>query len=470
MRPAADPTTSYVPTPLSMLRDLTPAQFAVALALNAVTKRPKRSPHVSHIELQRLQEIVGNHAGMQRGPLGPMRRDKLMSHIETLVRGNWLLWARREGSKLVWRWPPEDQDKDPRRIHLALGSNTCGGRDPFVRVPKAIAWDSSLTGSEKKVYGALHWCLFADGHQHWSERLTKGLTNLGKLTGLHRARVGEVLRALEAKGLIALPPVGEREFTEIDILPLTVRYLRLQRYSNDADLYIPMPLLGPEWEREHRLRVMVVRALGLDLLHEAYWTVRRTGDDFRLDLVSRVLEELGVLPEHPGTSIDGATAVEPPDEGRPHQTTRTPPPGDPGFPTRRPTVPHEATVLSSRSSPGTTVRTEPCSLSRATARRCNNPSESDLEEPKEEPLDDDVEDQPEDEALVGEETAASVHALLDQWVAEDLRRQREAERRLRAHRPVLAHTPGRAPRLDDPDRPRLDMDRLRRLASTWEST
>ncbi len=73
------------------------------------------------------------------------------------MAGGWLrryevVRKRGEPERLRWFWARERG-----------GSNISGGlrgRAEFVGVPKAIAFDPALSGGEKKVYSAVHRCLY----------------------------------------------------------------------------------------------------------------------------------------------------------------------------------------------------------------------------------------------------------------------------------------------------------------------
>lgn len=269
-----NPTTSYVPTPLALLKDTTPAQYAAALALNVLTKRNNfNGPLMSKVELAWVQEVVGNRAGKVRGPLGPMRKDHLLRHLDGLESLGLLYDFKVETPKraaeplLVWRWLGENPQP-----HLDGGLR---GRQDFVRVPKAIAWDRTLTGTEKAVYSALHWLLFISGAESWQETLQEGLGAMCSVTGLERRAVSSALRLLQIKGLLTLPPVRERELTKVELVPLTARYLLIDSRGRQTEWprYLPMTDL-PHWEDEHQRRVEHYRETHRDAAAEpTFWFV-----------------------------------------------------------------------------------------------------------------------------------------------------------------------------------------------------
>lgn len=276
-----------------MLRELKPAQYSVALALNVVTKREGPAPRSTTIRLDWLADIVGSWAGMQRSA-GAMRRDVLVGHLEALLEEGWLqtleLEGARSATRVHWAWPSE-QDDDRYGISASLR-----GFGPFVRVPKAIAWDMSLTGAQKKVYSSLHWRLFVDGADDWRDVIKVTHGQLGDDTGLHRNTVGTALAQLEMLGLLTLLPASWREPSLIQLVPLTARYLRLDAPTamrTRRRLWMPMSCLGGsagDWSAESEARVELWREHGQDAAaHADYWNVPLGAVGPNFDAVKRII-------------------------------------------------------------------------------------------------------------------------------------------------------------------------------------
>jgi hypothetical protein len=240
MKAAADPTDSWFPLPMVMVRELPPALYVVALVLIALSSRKKdNTPTASSAPISRVQQMVGNRPGLRRGGMvKPMRKNELMAYVRALHAGGWLLNIEVKDGRLYWTWPTVTAD--PHEIHEALSGY--GGHCMF---PKAIAYDPRIPGVDKKVVAGIHYMRYIrkEGRDPlpWQQTLYQGTENLGGYIGLERHAVARSLLSLEYRGVLSVE-MRPRALTRIRIMPITASYVCIRTNGNRPKYPLWMPI------------------------------------------------------------------------------------------------------------------------------------------------------------------------------------------------------------------------------------
>ncbi len=237
------PTDHYNPIPRTLLPppgNLKAHHFAILVVLAATVSRGdgkygRLKP--ACMPITRLAEIVGSWAGRRRSDSpSPMQLKLLRQYLREIqdagVGQVEIDYA--DNLRFTWRDPHlsglqgvggvnevwDDVAKD--RVRYAGG---------HAKLPKAIAWDPTLTGRQKLTYAALWWAVFhfrGVGRGMWQRGVYVSQSSLlPEWTGLRPRQIGQELRDLEnARLIVRRPDRTYKHMPLITFVPVSVRYVR----------------------------------------------------------------------------------------------------------------------------------------------------------------------------------------------------------------------------------------------------
>lgn len=241
-KPKTSPSDSWFAFPRTLLPlpgGLGSRHFAVLLTLaGTVSKGDGKFVKAGHTSMteQRLAELVGSWAGRRTGEVPrPMNITLLRRSLQEIEEAG--VGRRLKGpiKNVVFKWEPRYRCG----LEARGGSTTVveQGQEEevsraWVKVPKALAYDAHLTGTEKLVYVALCWGVFqlpASRAKLWSHgTFVSQKSILPEWTGMSERTVNSTVEQLEKVRLILRHPDQLRgRIPRISFVPIPVRYVRL---------------------------------------------------------------------------------------------------------------------------------------------------------------------------------------------------------------------------------------------------
>lgn len=242
VKPKTSPSDSWFAFPRTLLplpEGLASHHFAVLLTLASTVSRSDgkwaRAGHTTMPE-DRLAYLVGSWAGRRTGEtpssmnITMLRRN--LREIEQAGVGRLLQAA---PGQVVFKWATRYRyglEARGGRANVVEQGQAHEVSRAWIKVPKAVAYDRHLTGTEKLVYVALCWGVFqlpASRSRHWFwGTYVSQKSILPEWTGKCERTVNSTVDQLEKARLIERHPDQVRgRVPRIGFVPVSVRYVRL---------------------------------------------------------------------------------------------------------------------------------------------------------------------------------------------------------------------------------------------------